>query len=95
MTPHTVCQWFEQLPELLLEGGWNKKVEEPNGELCHRKCPWGGQLLRLCTEISVQDMPQTLSPKAKGEETTKESSGPLGATRSARHLRAECTRGAQ
>ena len=57
MTPHTVCQWFEQVPELLLEGGWNQKVDQ-KGALCSRKCPWGGQLLRLRAEVAVQDMPR-------------------------------------
>eukprot|EP00435_Cladocopium_sp_Y103_P044800 s1636_g12.t1 len=52
--PSRVEEWFQQVPHLILEEGW-ETVMDGNGLLQRSRCPWGGSLLKLKVEVTVEE----------------------------------------
>lgn len=56
--PSAVESWFEALPQLLSDAGWEVEVTRPQASLSHCHCPWGGKLIRVTVSgIAVEDPP--------------------------------------
>lgn len=56
--PTRVEEWFQHVPHLILEEGW-ETVIDGNGLLQRSWCPWGGALLKLKVEVMVEEALET------------------------------------
>lgn len=56
--PGRIEEWFQQVPEVLLEEGWEAEIEQPSCSLCHCEAPWGGSLIRIRLEVQLENPPE-------------------------------------
>jgi len=58
-TPSRVEDWFQLVPHLVWEEGWEVLIDQPkSGTFFHCDCPWGGELLKIRVEVSVENPPE-------------------------------------
>lgn len=60
-TPCRVEEWFQQVPHLIWEEGWEPLMDSSRSSLWRCDCPWGGELLRIRVEVYVDNVPENFS----------------------------------
>jgi len=60
--PRSVEDWFQLVPNLLAETGWDAEVDSWQTNLSHAACPWGGRLVKvILSDVEVRDAPEKKS----------------------------------
>lgn len=60
--PRRVEDWFRLVPNLLDDAGWDFKVYEPQTNLSHAACPWGGRLVKvILSKFEVRHPPEQMN----------------------------------
>ncbi|CAE7341923.1 unnamed protein product [Symbiodinium natans] len=79
--PCNVVQWFEQVPQLLSEHGWDSAVRgcSKGSSLTYCECPWGGQLVRFSFKsVPMQNVEDPSRSMVRPETRQLELQAPLG-----------------
>lgn len=60
-SPCRVEEWFQLVPQLICEEGWDVLIDGAKSCLLHCDCPWGGELLKIRVDAHVENVPENPS----------------------------------
>lgn len=55
-SPCRVEEWFQMVPQLICQEGWEVLIDRAKSSLLHCECPWGGELLKIRVDAHVENV---------------------------------------